>query len=93
VIYLILGGALKKRLAFSNLQSITVRPEGLKMEFLKIVFLYLSSNDCQEGSVFAKGEMCLLLGSQEIHLLGDFWDKSKGVSKVFELTLFAEIVL
>ena len=40
--------------------------------------------------------MCLLLVSQEIHffhLLRDFWDKSKGVSKVFELTLFAEIVL
>ena len=26
-------------------------------------------------------------------MLRDFWDKSKGVSKVFELTLFAEIVL
>ena len=66
------------------------------MEFPKIGFRYLSSNDCQKGSVFAKGELCLLLGSQKIHffhLLGDFWDKSKGVSKVFELTLFAEIVL
>ena len=83
VIYLILGGALKKRLAFSNLQSITVHPWGLKMEFLKIGFRCLSSNDCPKGSVFAKGEMCLLLWSQKIHffqLLGDFWE-SKGSAR------------
>ena len=76
-------GALKKRLAFSNLQSITVHPWGLKMEFLKIGFRCLSSNDCPKGSVFAKGEMCLLLWSQKIHffqLLCDFWE-SKGSAR------------